>query len=223
MNLREDEEFNMKKNFLITAIFTVALAITTSVYAKPMFFGNPVYDLRNLNHVKVSEIVIPYGADINVDMAADRIMGAVYEGGQKNKVQIIDVRQSGKDIDTEMKVGNRNVIGGYLQVTVNKMSITQVVEPGYWHKVTKYEERVWYDRENRKHVDKIPYEVDEWVPESVHNDGHISVQYKLYDGSNMDVYATSTDTRDKIFCDDVSGMLKRSATDFFKAIRKANK
>lgn len=213
----------MKKFLTMCAVTAASLMISVSAYARPMFFGNPVYDLKGLNHVKVTEIVIPGDAFINVDMASDKMLGAVYDGGQKNKVQVMDVRSDNSDVNTVMKVGSRMVKGGYLQVTVNTMSITTTTIPGYWHKVTKYNEHTWYDSYGKKHVDKIPYEVDEWVPESHRNDGHISVQYKLYDGENMDVYATCTDTRDKEFCDDVMGMLKRSAGDFFKAIRKANK
>ena len=208
----------MKKIFVFLLSLLMFCSLAAVAVASPSFYANPRYNLATLQTVKVAEIVnsIP-ASETAVPMAEETMMSAIYKGAQKNKLEIMDVRQ--KDIDTVMKFNTQDVKAAYLQVVIKNMSTTSRYIPGRWETKTEYEERVWYDRNGGKHKESIPYKHDVWVPESWHTDVHVEILYNLYDEAGT-VLATSNDKRDRDDESEPNAMLGRSTAEFFKQVLK---
>lgn len=206
--------------FLFTTLMTLAINLTA--WASPSFYANPKYNLSSLETIKIVEII----NDVNgneyakpIIMPEEKMLGALYKGGQKHKFNVIDARESDNPVNTKL-TGAINE--AYLQVIVNDMTTTSRLVPGYWREETYYRDYVWYDRDGYRHVDRIPESRPVWVPDSWHTDTHIDVLYKLYDAEN-NVIASASDKRDRTDEDNPKGMLGRSAENFFKCIKKAGK
>ena len=199
----------------------MALAMNAIAWASPSFYANPNFDLGSLDTVKVAEIVnnIPSNYTATA-LPEEKLLSALYKGAAKSKINIIDVREN--DVEMPLKYSSTRVKAAYLQVVISDMSTTERYVPGYWDRRTEYEDRVWYDRDGRKHTERVPYTRDVWIPESWHIDVHIDLLYNLYD-ENGTVLANSTDQRDRNDEDNPNGMLGRSAETFFKNIKKSAK
>jgi len=208
----------MKKLLVFLFVLIVNIVGCAVAGATPSFYANPRYDLRDLDTIKVVEIIseIPENAKA-VAMPEEKVMSALYKGAQKTKIQVVDTRAN--DVNVGTRAGRLTFAN--LQVVIGDMSTSRRFVPGYWTTRTDYKERVWYDYNGKKHTDRIPYERQEWVPDSWHVDIRIDVIYNLLDPETGEVIANSSDQRERSDEDNPNGMLGRSATDFFKNIQKA--
>ena len=214
----------MKKLFLFLSTLIAALAFHVTAFASPVFYANPKYDLSTLDTIKLVEIndEIPAGGGEIASMPEEKLLAALYKGTQKHKYILEDVRSGDPNAAMSVKRG-RAVKAASLQVTILDMTCTERVAPGYWTTRTYFEDYVWYDKQGYRHVDRVPVNYQEWVPPSLHKDMHIDLLYKLYDKETGDIIANCSDKRDRSDETNPTGMLGRSAEDFFKHLKKAAK
>ena len=208
----------MKRLVLFFLTMVMCCAFTATALAAPSFYASPNYDLSGLSTIKLTYIDedIPENKRAVV-MPEEKLLGALYKSAQKLRLEFVDARD--RDVEVAAKnVGNRIRVG-YLEVVINDMSTVKRLVPGRWETRTEYEDRVWYDRDGRKHIDRVPYRHDVWIPETWHIDMRIALLYTLYD-ENKNVVAKCSDARVRNDEDSPNGMLSRSTADFFKLLIK---
>lgn len=211
-------------NKLLTSLATSALtfAAATVAWAAPSFYFNPVYNMNNLQAVKIIAIdnnSVAKSNDYQLCTHAEAIViGGLYESANKAKLMMADGRNG------EPTPANNNAkmpATVELQVTIGQMGSYQDLVPGYWTERTKEEDAEIWDKDKRKWVKTtIQRKVKEWVPERWRDNCELSITYSVVDPTTGSVIAKSVDNRKRTEENDVHGMVKRSTRDFLKNLTK---
>lgn len=211
-------------NKLLTSLATSALtfAAATVAWAAPSFYFNPVYNMNNLQAVKIIAIDNNSVAKSNdyqlCTHAEDLVIGGLYESANKAKLMMADGRNG------EPTPANNNAkmpATVELQVTIGQMGVYQDLVPGYWTERTVEEDAEIWDKDKRKWVKTtIQRKVKEWVPERWRDNCELSLTYSIVDPTTGSVIAKSVDNRKRTDENDVHGMVKRSTRDFLKNLTK---
>lgn len=212
-------------NKLLTSLATgvLTLAAATVAWAAPTFYLNPVYNMYNLQAVKIVNIENNSVAKTNdyqiCSHAEELVIGGLYEAAGKIKLMVADGRNN------EPTPENRNAkmpATVELQVTISQMGVYQDLVPGYWKEEAQDEEVEVWDKEKRKWIKQtITRKVKVWVPERWRDNSEVSLVYSIVDPTTGVVIAKSMDNRKRTEESDVHGMVKRSTRDFLKNLTKS--
>lgn len=211
-------------NKILTSLATgvLTLATATIAWAAPTFYLNPVYNMSNLQAVKV--IAVENNSVAKTDdyqictHAEELVMGGLYEAAGKANLIIADGRVNEP---APANRGPKMPITVELQVNIGQMGVYQDLVPGYWTERNKEEEVEVWDKEKRRWVKQTILRKEKvWVPERWRDNSEVSLVYSIVDPTTGVVIAKSVDNRKRTDESDVHGMVKRSTRDFLKNLTK---